>query len=233
MACIEVYPLSNDVYWTRYRKPNFLFLIVDDLNTDLGAYGHEHAQTPHIDNLFQRGVRFDNAHVGFAACAPSRAAMIAGRRNDGIKVWTFQPVFRLFNPKLVTMTGLLQNHGYTTHAVGKVLDNRVFKTTQVARIGADTCHSTSKFAECSWDSYVTPEDITSSSSQLCGKRIRNFPLKPGRQWRDASLLWASPTNDTSLFRDDCITTVGLNKLKALSQTPHIPFFLSIGWILRK
>ena len=206
---------------------------MDDLNTRLGSYGDKIAQTPHIDALLQRGIKFDNAHVGFAACAPSRAAMIAGRRNDGLKTWGFKPVFRVYNKKLVTMAGLLHHHGYTTHAVGKVLDDRVFKTTKVSKIGADVCHSSSRFEECSWDTYVTQEQVRVQSEELCGTKVQYFPLRRGHQNRDVSLLFESPTNNSKLFRDDCITTVGIDKLKELSSLPEVPFFLAIGWILRE
>ena len=37
-----------------------LFLICDDLNCDLGCYGHPLIKSPNIDRLARRGVRFAN-----------------------------------------------------------------------------------------------------------------------------------------------------------------------------
>ena len=44
------------------EKLNVLFIIADDLNCDLGAYGNLVVKTPNIDRLAERGVLFENAH---------------------------------------------------------------------------------------------------------------------------------------------------------------------------
>ena len=62
------------------RKPNVLFLAVDDMNDWLGCMGTSpSAITPNLDKLANRGVLFTNAHTAGVYCAPSRAASAARR----------------------------------------------------------------------------------------------------------------------------------------------------------
>lgn len=59
---------------------NILFIMCDQLRWDyLSCYGHPHLETPNIDRLAERGVRFDRAYVQSPICGPSRACTYTGR----------------------------------------------------------------------------------------------------------------------------------------------------------
>ncbi len=60
------------------RRPNVLMIICDDLNTDLGAYGHAKAKTPHLDRLAAGGTRFAAAFAQYGNCMPSRYSFLSG-----------------------------------------------------------------------------------------------------------------------------------------------------------
>ena len=61
-------------------RPNVLFILVDDMGwRDLGCYGHEVHETPHIDKLASQGIRFTNAYAACPICGPSRAAIMTGK----------------------------------------------------------------------------------------------------------------------------------------------------------
>jgi arylsulfatase A-like enzyme len=97
-------------------RPNILFIMSDDHAAHaVSSYGSKVNQTPHIDRLAKRGVRFANAFVVNSICTPSRATLLTGKyshRNG-------TPVFNRFNSAQPQVGPLLQRAGYHTGMVGK------------------------------------------------------------------------------------------------------------------
>ncbi len=62
------------------RAKNILFIMFDQLRWDyLGCYGHPHLETPHIDALAAKGVRFSCAYIQSPICGSSRMSIYTGR----------------------------------------------------------------------------------------------------------------------------------------------------------
>src|SRR4051812_32533291 len=60
-------------------KPNLVVFICDDLGgLDSKPYGSKDVQTPNMQRLAARGLRFTQAFVASPSCAPSRAALLTG-----------------------------------------------------------------------------------------------------------------------------------------------------------
>ena len=60
-------------------KPNILFILADDLGwSDLGCYGADLHETPHLDRFAREGVRFTQA-CAMSVCSPTRATLMTGK----------------------------------------------------------------------------------------------------------------------------------------------------------
>lgn len=106
------------------KKPNVLFISVDDLNDWTGALkGHPQAKTPHLDRLAESGVLFENAHCAAPACNPSRAALMTGIRPSTSGVYTNSQPWRQ-SPVLKdapTIPQWFRQSGYEVFGAGKIL----------------------------------------------------------------------------------------------------------------
>lgn len=106
------------------RRPNILLLVADDLGyADLGCYGGD-IETPHIDQLAARGVRFSRFHTS-PKCAPTRAMLLSGNDNHIAGIGRQSLTTRHFGyegmltDRVVTVPALLKEAGYHTYMTGK------------------------------------------------------------------------------------------------------------------
>ena len=60
------------------ERPNILWLTSEDNGQELGCYGHPLVQSPNIDRLAERGLRFTHASSNAPVCAPARTTIITG-----------------------------------------------------------------------------------------------------------------------------------------------------------
>ncbi len=58
-------------------QPNLLIILADGMQADTVEPGHA-CQTPHLETLASRGVRFQNAHTTCPTCSPARASLMTG-----------------------------------------------------------------------------------------------------------------------------------------------------------
>lgn len=108
---------------TDKSKPNILLICIDDLRTNVGAYGDLQAITPNIDKLAKKGVTFRNHQVQYAVCGPSRAALTTGLMPEETGVIGFKPIRKILKD-VTFLPQHFKNNGYTTAAAGKIHDPR-------------------------------------------------------------------------------------------------------------
>lgn len=102
------------------KRPNVLFIAIDDLRPALGCYGDPVARTPNIDRLADRGTLFRRAYCQQAVCSPSRLSLMTGRRPDTIRVWDLNTHFRKTLPDAVTLPQYFKGRGYHCRSIGKI-----------------------------------------------------------------------------------------------------------------
>jgi len=121
-------------------KPNIIFILADDLGYgDLGSFGQEYIETPHLDQLAAEGMRFTQHYSGSPVCAPSRCILLTGKHSghayirgnhewgDRGNVWDYHAMIADSTlegqwplPSGTTTIGtLLQAEGYRTGMIGK------------------------------------------------------------------------------------------------------------------
>ena len=99
-------------------RPNFLLITTDQQRWDcLGCYGNPIIQTPHLDRIAARGIRFDSAYCQNPLCMPARMSILTGRYVRNCRMWC-NGVPGWENE--ITLPGLLSEEGYETVALGKM-----------------------------------------------------------------------------------------------------------------
>jgi arylsulfatase A-like enzyme len=112
---------------------NVVLILADDLGwTDLGCYGSDLYESPHIDGLARDGMRFTASYSACTVCSPTRAALLTGKYPARLRITDWIPGLPPENPKLIvpdftkhlpdeetTLAERLHEAGYATASMGK------------------------------------------------------------------------------------------------------------------
>ncbi|MFH1738813.1 MAG: sulfatase [bacterium] len=102
------------------KKPNVLFIAVDDLRPQIHCYGHKQMISPYMDSLASEGVIFSRAYCQVPVCGASRASLLTGIRPTRDRfvnwyVWADKDA-----PGTVSLPMHFKNNEYHTLSNGKV-----------------------------------------------------------------------------------------------------------------
>jgi len=152
------------------RRPNVLFISVDDLNDWTGCLGgHPQAKTPNIDRLAASGVLFTNAHCAAPACNPSRTAIMTGISPHKSGLYTNSQKMREILPNAVLLPKYFANHGYWAGGSGKIL--HYFIDAQ------------------SWDKYFPAKETEDPFPRTLYPQQRPVSLPRGGPWQYIETDW--------------------------------------------
>ena len=194
---------------------NVLFLIADDLNNDLGAYGSM-VRSPNIDRLAARGVRFDRAYNQYPLCSPSRSSLLTGRRPDATGVLSnpgknpMSPHFREKLPGAVTLPQAFRTNGWVSARIGKLYHYGV--PNNIGSAGLDDYPS--------WDLTVNPRGRDRESHH------KIFSLLPGQF--GATLSWLADEGPDAEQTDGIAAHEAVRLLERFKRDNQA-FFLAVGF----
>jgi arylsulfatase A-like enzyme len=127
LAAVTSFGASNE--W-----PNIVFILADDLGwRDLGCFGSTFYETPNLDALASRGMRFTDAYAACCVCSPTRASILTGKYPARLQLTDWLPGRRdrpdqkLSRPPMldhlpleeITIAESLKEAGYATGFFGK------------------------------------------------------------------------------------------------------------------
>lgn len=189
---------------------NVLFIMADDLNCNIGPYGHPLVQTPHLDKLARDGVTFRNAFTNFPVCGQSRSSFMTGLYPEQNGVTELRRLFRDHVPDAVTMPQHFRANGFTSIRVGKM-----YHYDNPKGVGTNS-HDDA----LSWDVRVNPRGRDKDEED------KIFSVTPGSF--GASLSWLAADGEDEEQTDGKVATESIRALQHLASTKQ-PFFLGVGF----
>ena len=217
--------LLSVVACTPEKKPNVLFICVDDLRTELNCYGEQHIKSPNLDNLAKSGSIFTSHFVNIPTCGASRQCLLTGmlpRTTKHLQNSITSKTLAIADEKAIPETFIhqLKRNGYYTVGIGKIShhpDGYVY-------------------------GYIDPQ-----SEKLELPYSWNEMLLNSEKWgsgHDAFFGYADGSNRNTLeknvkpyemadvsdeeYPDGLISQLAVSKLKELKEKNQ-PFFLGVGF----
>lgn len=201
------------------RKPNVLFIAVDDLKPTLGCYGDKLAKTPSADRLAKQGVVFERAYTNQAVCSPSRNALLTGLRPQTTGIYDLGTNFRKATPDAVTMPQYFQKHGYRAEALGKL-----FHVGHGNR--EDAASWTAPHFQAKTVQYALPENkaqLTREEALFENKGGDISKLPRGAAYESADV-------PDSTYADGILADETIKRLRAAKEKPEQPWFIALGFL---
>ena len=200
-----------------YAKPNVLLICIDDLNTHLPMYGHQHIHTPNMEKLANQGRLFSHHYVQAPTCGVSRFSLLFGkyppmRADNGL----IAKHHKKQNPS-PSFPSWLKSKGYETIAIGKI------------------SHHPGGYLGKNWDDPTKPEmpGAWTRSLMPCGPWKTPVAAMHGYAGGKARVRGKnSPletTTETPAYPDDLILEGAQKELNTLA-TSEKPWLLAVGFI---
>jgi N-sulfoglucosamine sulfohydrolase len=116
---VALFPSLTNSALAAANRPNILWIIADDLGTELGCYGTPLMRTPNLDRLAAEGLRYTHCFTTAPVCSTSRSAIMTAMYQTTINAHDHRSLTTL-PPEVKTITDLFREGGYFTANVRKI-----------------------------------------------------------------------------------------------------------------
>ncbi len=121
----EIINTSNDTNAKiENKKPNILFIAVDDLRPELNFYGSNNIKSPNLDLLSKESLIFNRSYCNIPVCGASRASIMTGARPTRKRFIGAHIKKDDDFPEAISLPMLFKQNGYTTVSNGKIYHNK-------------------------------------------------------------------------------------------------------------
>jgi len=197
------------------KKPNVLFIAVDDMRPELNCYGKSQIISPTIDKLASEGIVFTRAYCQVALCGPSRLSIMTGMHPDRLKNYDMSKKntieWREYRPGITSLPQQFRNNGYYAVGFGKIYDNR---------LGLDIGYSWDAFTQGWKNQYISPRanQILEKAKADKAAGIEPNIVRPAVDFFD--------TQDEA-YTDGSNAKLAVDFIK--SYNSNAPYFLAVGF----
>lgn len=214
LACLFAI-LSDQV--VAEAKPNVLFIAIDDLRCDVGAFGIAHAKTPQLDSFAASARVFTHHYVQAPTCGASRCALMRGRYptapahvgNDGIlrthSDWGEQSLPAVFRAA-----------GYRTLAVGKLTHYPGGRTGKNWTEGPEELPG-------AWERAWIPDGPWKNAQTIMHGYADGVSRQPGK-----SPPWETHDGPDEAYPDAWVAADAVKTLRELAESEK-PWFFGVGF----
>ena len=192
-------------------RPNILFINTDQQRGDcLGVEGHPVLQTPNMDGIAARGVRFSRFYSACPSCIAARRSILSGQDPATHGMVGYRDDVDWDAPP--TLPGVLREHGYQSYLIGRDMHQHPPRK----RFGFDEMETNSHRGSHDYDHWLEAMGPKDAGGWFGGGVMHND--RTARPWHLPEHLHFT----------NWVITRALRFLER--RDPSCPFFLTLGFI---
>ena len=204
MSFTLIYYFFKNEISKKTKKPNVIFIAVDDLRPELNCYGSSNIVSPNIDELAKSSFLYENAVCNYPVCGASRASLLTGLRPNENRFKTYYSRMDEDADEFPSIPEWFKNNGYYSVCNGKI-----------SHFNNDSPES---WSEPSWRNDNDWRDYQTT------KNIKIATINNGH-----GPAYEFGENLNSNYADTKMIDKSINDIERLKSNSK-PFFLAVGFI---